>query len=182
MAYRYASSKGLDPYTDGYQVGQLLILDCATRAVQLNDQAMLTDIYQLGSYTSPVSPGEALASMQCCLRDMGFDPGPIDGIKGPRTEAALIRWVARRRLLSGDYTADQITALFMADCARTMAGTSPRPPQRRSSPCIAANRSHALGPAELCGLNGLHPEKPEIIDPCHRRQPARATPSTRPIP
>src|SRR5919108_467076 len=127
MAYRYASSKGLDPYTDGYQVGQLLILDCATRAVQLNDQAMLTDIYQLGSYTSPVSPGEALASMQCCLRDMGFDPGPIDGIKGPRTEAALIRWVARRRLLSGDYTADQITALFMADCARTMAGTSPRP-------------------------------------------------------
>jgi hypothetical protein len=125
MAYHYASSKGLNPYTDGYQVGQLLILDCAIRAVQLNNQAMLADIYQLGSYASPVSPGESLASMQRCLRDMGFHPGPIDGIKGPRIEAALRRWAARRRLLGGDYTSDQITALFMADCARTMAGTSP---------------------------------------------------------
>ena len=122
MAYRYASSKDLNPYTDGYQVGQLLILDCATRAVQLNDQTMLAEISQLGSYAAPVAPGESLASMQRCLRDMGFDPGPIDGIKGPRTEAALIRW-ARRRLLGGDYTANQITAMFMADCARTMAGT-----------------------------------------------------------
>ena len=65
--------------------------------------------------------------MQRCLRDMGFDPGPIDGIKGPRTEAALSRWAARRRLLGSDYTANQITAMFMADCARTMAGTSPPP-------------------------------------------------------
>jgi peptidoglycan hydrolase-like protein with peptidoglycan-binding domain len=127
MAYHYASSKGLNPYTDGYQVGQLLILDCATKAVQLNDQTMLADIYQLGSYVSPVSPGESLASMQRCMRDMGFHPGPIDGIKGPRTEAALSRWAARRRLLGGDYTSEQFTALFMADCARTMAGTSPPP-------------------------------------------------------
>ena len=58
---------------------------------------------------------------------MGFDPGPIDGIKGPRTEAALMRWAARRRLLGGDYTANQITAMFMADCTRTMAGTSHPP-------------------------------------------------------
>jgi hypothetical protein len=127
MASRYASSKDLNPYADGYRVGQFLILDCTTRAVQLNDQAMLAEIYQLGSHASPVAPGESLASMQRCLRDMGFDPGPIDGIKGPRTEAALIRWAARRRLLDGGYTSAQITALFMTDCARTMAGTSPPP-------------------------------------------------------
>jgi hypothetical protein len=127
MASRYASSKDLNPYADGYRVGQLLILDCATRAVQLNDQAMLAELSQLGSHASPVAPGESLASMQRCLRDMGFDPGPIDGIKGPRTEAALIRWAAQRRLLDGAYTSAQITALFMADCARTMAGTSPPP-------------------------------------------------------
>lgn len=126
MAYRYAGSKDLNPYTDGYRVGQLLILDCVTRAVQLNDQTMLAEISHLGSYAEPVAPGEALASMQRCLRDMGFDPGPIDGIKGPRTEAALSRW-ARRRLLGGDYAANQITAMFMADCARTMAGTAPPP-------------------------------------------------------
>ena len=127
MAYRYASSKSLNPYTDGYQVGQVLILDCAARAVELNDQAMLTDIYQLGSHAVQVSRGESLASMQRCLRDMGFDPGPIDGIKGPRTEAALMRWAAQRRLLSGNYTASQITAMFMAECAQTIAETSPPP-------------------------------------------------------
>ena len=127
MAYRYASSKNLNPYSDGYRVGQLLILDCATRAVQLNDQAMLAAISQLGSYASPVSPGESLASMQRCLRDMGFHPGPIDGIRGPRTEAALSRWAAGHRLLGGDYTSDQITAMFMADCARAMAGTAAPP-------------------------------------------------------
>ena len=127
MAYRYASSKDLNPYTEGYRVGKLLILDCATRAVQLNDQAMLADIYQLASYAAPVSPGASLASMQRCLRDMGFDPGPIDGIKGPRTDAAMNRWAARRGIPRGSYTADQLTAMFKADCARTLAETSPPP-------------------------------------------------------
>jgi peptidoglycan hydrolase-like protein with peptidoglycan-binding domain len=128
MAFRYASSKDLNPYTDSYRVGQLLILDCATEAVHRNDQAMLAEISQLGSYAAPDSPGASLASMQRCLRDMGFDPGPIDGIRGPRTEAALMRWAAQRRLLGGDYTPNQITAMFMADCARTMAGTPSLPP------------------------------------------------------
>jgi hypothetical protein len=141
MAYHYASSKGLNPYTDGYQVGQLLILDCAIRAVQLNNQAMLADIYQLGSYASPVSPGESLASMQRCLRDMGFHPGPIDGIKGPRTEAALRRWAARRRLLGGDYTSDQFTALSWPTAPEQWLGPRPHPPRCRSSPSTLANRS-----------------------------------------
>jgi peptidoglycan hydrolase-like protein with peptidoglycan-binding domain len=88
---------------------------------------MLADIYQLGSYASPTLPGEPVASMQRHLRDMGLDPGPIDGIRGPRTDVALIHWAARRRLLNDDYTSDQITALFMVDYARTMAGTSPPP-------------------------------------------------------
>src|SRR5262245_9129848 len=85
MAHHYARSKDLNPYTEGYRVGQLLILDCATRAVQLNDQAMLVAISQLGSYASPVSPGTSITWMQRCLRDMGFQPGPIDGIRGPGT-------------------------------------------------------------------------------------------------
>jgi hypothetical protein len=127
MAYRYARSKDLNPYTDGYRGGKLLILDCAARAVQLNDQAMLADIYQLASYAAQVSPGASLPSMQRCLRDMGFDPGPIDGIKGPRTEAAINRWAARRGIPQGSYTADQLTTMFKADCARTLAETSPPP-------------------------------------------------------
>jgi len=33
-------------------------------------------------------------SMQAALLDAGHDPGPIDGIKGPRTSAAVRRYVA----------------------------------------------------------------------------------------
>jgi hypothetical protein len=128
MAFRYASSKGLNPYTDGYRVGQLLVLDCVTRAVQLNDQAMLAEISRLGNTLTPADPGESVAAMQRCLRDMGFDPGPIDGIKGRRTEEALMRWAGRRQLLGSDHMPNEITALFMADCARTMTGPFPPSP------------------------------------------------------
>ena len=29
-------------------------------------------------------------AVQARLADLGFDPGPIDGLRGPRTDAALI--------------------------------------------------------------------------------------------
>jgi peptidoglycan hydrolase-like protein with peptidoglycan-binding domain len=40
-------------------------------------------------------PGrEAVKSLQTQLRDAGFDPGPIDGVVGPRTRAALQKYNA----------------------------------------------------------------------------------------
>lgn len=46
--------------------------------------------------------GLTLARAQEMLRDLGFDPGPIDGIWGPRTRAALERFMAARGLAGGD--------------------------------------------------------------------------------
>lgn len=34
--------------------------------------------------------GPAVAELQELLRANGFDPGPVDGIFGPRTEAAVV--------------------------------------------------------------------------------------------
>jgi len=60
MASRYASSKDLNPYADGYKVGQLLILDCATRAVQLNDQAMLAELDRCRREGTPRPESQAI--------------------------------------------------------------------------------------------------------------------------
>lgn len=43
---------------------------------------------------------EAVRSMQTRLRDAGFDPGPIDGILGPKTTSALRRYQSSRSELS----------------------------------------------------------------------------------
>ena len=40
------------------------------------------------------SEGEAVALLQRCMRRMGFFHGPIDGVFGPTTEAAVRGWQA----------------------------------------------------------------------------------------
>ena len=42
------------------------------------------------------SSREAVRSLQIRVRDAGFDPGPIDGVLGPRTRSALQRYQASR--------------------------------------------------------------------------------------
>ncbi|MBM3271488.1 MAG: D-alanyl-D-alanine carboxypeptidase family protein, partial [Candidatus Sericytochromatia bacterium] len=42
--------------------------------------------------------GEAVTALQRRLADLGFDPGPIDGIFGPRTEAAVKAFQTARRI------------------------------------------------------------------------------------
>jgi peptidoglycan hydrolase-like protein with peptidoglycan-binding domain len=44
-------------------------------------------------------PGnEKIRQEQLRLRDAGFDPGPIDGILGPKTKAAMQRYQKSLRL------------------------------------------------------------------------------------
>ncbi len=51
--------------------------------------------------TNIVYPPSSVASMQATLAKAGFDPGPIDGIPGTRTRAALVAF-QRSRGLVGD--------------------------------------------------------------------------------
>ena len=86
MAYRYASSKDLNPYTDGYRVGQLLILDCATRAVQLNDQTMLAEISQSGATPHrfhPASPWHRCNAV-CAIWALIPAPSTASKARAPR--------------------------------------------------------------------------------------------------
>lgn len=52
-----------------------------------------------------------IKDVQARLRDAGFDPGPIDGRFGPRTEAALRRFQAASGLpVTGRIDAETLTA------------------------------------------------------------------------
>ena len=45
-----------------------------------------------------LSASARIAALQIGLRAHGFDPGPVDGIRGPRTRAALLRFQRRHGL------------------------------------------------------------------------------------
>ena len=47
------------------------------------------------------SQGGAVALVQRCLRRLGFDPGPINGVFGPQTEAALREYQATGLIVDG---------------------------------------------------------------------------------
>jgi peptidoglycan hydrolase-like protein with peptidoglycan-binding domain len=47
--------------------------------------------------SAPARPPFVLEA-QRALRDLGYDPGPIDGIFGPRTRAALEKYQTTERL------------------------------------------------------------------------------------
>ncbi len=41
-----------------------------------------------------------VAGLQEALRRLGFDPGPVDGVKGPKTRAAVVAFQASRELIA----------------------------------------------------------------------------------
>ena len=57
--------------------------------------------------TGAVRPQEEIRILQLRLRDAGFDPGPFDGVMGPKTKLALQQLQAKER---GGKTRNALTA------------------------------------------------------------------------
>lgn len=55
-----------------------------------------------------IDPIDAISGVQGRLRNLGFDVGPIDGVWGPRSEAALRQYQVKRGL-KGSGRADELT-------------------------------------------------------------------------
>jgi peptidoglycan hydrolase-like protein with peptidoglycan-binding domain len=53
--------------------------------------------------------------LQQALSSRGFDPGPIDGVIGPRTRAAMRDFQQQQNLTSGRFDRDTATALGLSD-------------------------------------------------------------------
>ncbi|SNS40535.1 LysM domain-containing protein [Anaerovirgula multivorans] len=69
------------------------------------------------------SRGESVRRLQGLLRDAGFDPGPIDGIFGARTEAAVRAFQTSRGLTVDGIVGVRTWTALGVDC-----GVTPPPP------------------------------------------------------
>jgi peptidoglycan hydrolase-like protein with peptidoglycan-binding domain len=83
------STTGASPVTYPCQFYEYEGLDYAGHSTTLTTE------FGLGSN------GEPIAEVQCLVKRHGFDPGAIDGIFGPNTEAAVIAF-QRDQGLAGD--------------------------------------------------------------------------------
>jgi localization factor PodJL len=64
--------------------------------------------------------GQAIAAVQETLRQLGYDPGPVDGIEGPKTRTAVCDFRKSRGLTqTGRITLDLIQELSAAFFERT---------------------------------------------------------------
>jgi uncharacterized lipoprotein YmbA len=66
-----------------------------SRAVESLSREIARDLQGLAGQKAALA-GYDLASIQNALRARGFDPGPSDGLMGPRTRAAIRRYQAAR--------------------------------------------------------------------------------------
>ena len=74
-------------------------------------------VRRIGAPTRPSSPTYDLTTtrgVQARLRDLGFDPGPIDGIRGPRTEAAVRAFQHSRDLVVDGIVGPKTRTAFAA--------------------------------------------------------------------
>jgi hypothetical protein len=67
--------------------------------------------------SAPLSKDE-IKELQGKLGQVGFGPGPIDGVVGPQTQAALRRYAEARRLANADATRDVLSRLKAESSAR----------------------------------------------------------------
>ena len=49
--------------------------------------------------SAELTPHEIVANVQVALRDWGYNPGPIDGVLGPYTRAAIAAFQANEGLM-----------------------------------------------------------------------------------
>ena len=77
-------------------------------------------------------PSADVRSAQMALKDKGFNPGPIDGVMGPRTTAAVKEFQQKENLtVSGSLDAD--TSARLMGSAPPAASPASEPPAKKQS-------------------------------------------------
>lgn len=81
-----------------------------------------------------LTDGSTVMSVQRALKDMGYDPGPLDGIFGPKTSAAITRMQGANGLTP----TGQIDGAVIATLKEHGAVIAPPPPPPPLSPAAAS--------------------------------------------
>jgi peptidoglycan hydrolase-like protein with peptidoglycan-binding domain len=64
-------------------------------------KTIVTSVLALGMCVSPAlfsQERDSVREAQQALKDKGFDPGPVDGLSGPKTQAAVRQYQAKQNL------------------------------------------------------------------------------------
>jgi hypothetical protein len=65
-------------------------------------------------------PAEAIVTVQMGLRMLGYDPGLIDGLRGPRTLAALRAYAKDRSIVLNHATVELVLTLLHAEASEQL--------------------------------------------------------------
>lgn len=80
----------------------------------------LTGVALGGTAARPPDPSRGVVRIQLSLRILGYDPGPIDGLSGQRTIAALAAYAKDRRLVLNQATAELVVTLVAVEALEAL--------------------------------------------------------------
>jgi S1-C subfamily serine protease len=111
------------------------------------------------SEQAPASAQDLVASAQRLLDSLGFDPGPADGVMGPRTQGAIAAFQRTRGLApTGQLDGQTVAALRAASAAAPLQSPDGKPPPVAAAPRPGGGPAVAGKPPPAAG-----PDRPEPI-------------------
>ena len=120
------------------------------------------------------SGSKAVRELQLQLRRLGDRPGPIDGLYGPRTEAAVERFQRSHGLAVDGVVGPQTKGRLLAQRAEQLSARKPSPTQtgkpERKSPARdqraeSASRQQPVQPSAAAGLGRVDPGSSSGLPP-----------------
>jgi peptidoglycan hydrolase-like protein with peptidoglycan-binding domain len=147
---------------------------------------------QSSEHSANVQSSSTVREAQQALKDKGFDTGPIDGVMGPKTSAALKEFQESQGLKTSGQLDAQTRAALDVQSAGMGSGTTGRPsgslggPTRSSdatSPSPSSTQSGKTtspSPTQSSGAAGTSSERPMPSRP--GETPSRSSDATSPSP
>lgn len=114
------------------------------------------------------APDPQTRDLQRALRDRGFDPGPVDGISGPKTREAVREW-QRQNNMQATGRPDQQMLGMLGIAAPSRAG-APRAPDRRD-PAGTGSQGRVSPPPSVPAPSGA--TSPPSLPPPSQGVPVR---------
>jgi peptidoglycan hydrolase-like protein with peptidoglycan-binding domain len=97
MAEEFASSFDIQPQTVAKEQSSAPAREEIARPHAVGSPARMEGVKPVSAAVQPVRGQEEIRILQLRLRDAGYDPGPFDGVMGPKTKMALQQYEAAQR-------------------------------------------------------------------------------------
>lgn len=114
---------------------------------------------QDNTYAPARLPREDIAEIQRRLTNLGYDPGPVDGLEGAHTRSALRQWERDRGLpAKGELSADTLSMLRRDSGSAISGGTDSAPGRNAAmngAPSFDCTRASTADERTICASPGL---------------------------